>query len=75
MIIIGIHLMKKVNYNQKDAEGFIKINSITSKKKNLIIMGYGDDLMITATFASKIKKLYPNRQIVIGNIKKKLIIQ
>ena len=30
-------------------------------------MGYGDDLMITA-FAAKIKKKYPERQIVIGNI-------
>ena len=33
-------------------------------------MGYGDDLLIT-TFASKIKKQYPERQIVIGSIKKK----
>ena len=33
-------------------------------------MGYGDDLMITA-FAEKIKKKYPERQIVIGNISEK----
>ena len=33
-------------------------------------MGYGDDLMVTA-FASDIKKKYPERQIVIGNVKKK----
>ena len=31
-------------------------------------MGYGDDLLITA-FAAKIKKKYPERQIVIGNSK------
>ena len=31
-------------------------------------MGYGDDLLITA-FAAKIKKKYPERQIVIGNAK------
>ena len=31
-------------------------------------MGYGDDLLITA-FAAKIKKKYPDRQIVIGNSK------
>ena len=34
-------------------------------------MGYGDDLLITA-FAAKQKKLYPNRQIVIGNTKKRI---
>ena len=33
-------------------------------------MGYGDDLLVT-TFAAKIKKLYPERQIVIGNAEKK----
>ncbi len=33
-------------------------------------MGYGDDLMVTA-FAAKIKKKYPERQIVIGNISEK----
>tara|TARA_B100002051_G_C16686703_1_gene613034 strand:- start:475 stop:1329 length:855 start_codon:yes stop_codon:yes gene_type:complete len=33
-------------------------------------MGYGDDLLITS-FASKIKKKYPERQIVIGNATKK----
>ncbi len=33
-------------------------------------MGYGDDLLIT-DFAAKIKKKYPERQIVIGNIAKK----
>ncbi len=33
-------------------------------------MGYGDDLLIT-NFAAKIKKKYPDRQIVIGNVKKK----
>lgn len=33
-------------------------------------MGYGDDLLITK-FASKIKKQYPDRQIVIGNASKK----
>ena len=37
-------------------------------------MGFGDDLMITAT-AAKVKKKYPESQIVIGNIKKKLITQ
>ena len=34
-------------------------------------MGYGDDLLITA-FAATQKKLYPNRQIVIGNTKKRI---
>ncbi len=33
-------------------------------------MGYGDDLMITA-HASQIKKKFPERQVVIGNVKKK----
>ena len=33
-------------------------------------MGYGDDLLVT-TFAEQIKKKYPERQIVIGNAKKK----
>ena len=33
-------------------------------------MGYGDDLMVTA-LASQVKKKYPNRQIVIGNVAKK----
>ncbi len=33
-------------------------------------MGYGDDLLVTS-FAEKIKKKYPERQIVIGNAKKK----
>ncbi len=33
-------------------------------------MGYGDDLMIT-TLASKVKKQFPERQIIIGNLKKK----
>ncbi len=33
-------------------------------------MGYGDDLLVTA-FAEKIKKKYPERQIVVGNAKKK----
>ena len=33
-------------------------------------MGYGDDLMVTA-LASKTKKKYPERQIVIGNLSKK----
>ena len=33
-------------------------------------MGYGDDLLVTA-FAAKIKKIYPDRQIVIGNASKK----
>ena len=33
-------------------------------------MGLGDDLMIT-TFASQIKKKYPDRQIVIGNVSQK----
>ena len=33
-------------------------------------MGYGDDLMIT-THAMEIKKKYPDRQILIGNIKQK----
>tara|TARA_A100001015_G_scaffold146125_1_gene161999 strand:+ start:1136 stop:1987 length:852 start_codon:yes stop_codon:yes gene_type:complete len=32
-------------------------------------MGYGDDLLITS-FASKIKKQYPDRQIIIGNREK-----
>ncbi len=32
-------------------------------------MGYGDDLLITA-FAAKEKNKYPDRQIVIGNVKK-----
>ena len=32
-------------------------------------MGYGDDLLVTKIAASE-KKKYPNRQIVIGNIKK-----
>ena len=32
-------------------------------------MGYGDDLLIT-DLAAKIKKKYPERQIVIGNFKK-----
>ena len=31
-------------------------------------MGYGDDLLVTKIAASE-KKKYPNRQIVIGNIK------
>ena len=63
---------EKGNYNQKDAEGFIKINSIRLKKaKNLVKMGYGDDLLITAFFCNT-KKLYPNRQIVIGNTKKRI---
>ena len=31
-------------------------------------MGYGDDLLVTA-FAAKIKKKFPERQIVIGNSK------
>ena len=34
-------------------------------------MGYGDDLLVTA-LASKIKKQFPNRQIVIGSAEKKL---
>ena len=59
---------EKGEYNQKDAEGFIKINSIRLKKQKKVKMGYGDDLLITA-FAAK-QKLYPNRQIVIGNTKK-----
>ena len=33
-------------------------------------MGYGDDLLVTA-LASKIKKQFPNRQIVIGSAEKK----
>tara|TARA_Y100000768_G_C23955935_1_gene672778 strand:+ start:761 stop:1618 length:858 start_codon:yes stop_codon:yes gene_type:complete len=33
-------------------------------------MGYGDDLMVTA-IASKIKRKYPHRQIIIGNLNKK----
>ena len=33
-------------------------------------MGYGDDLLITS-LASKIKKKYPNNQIIIGNLSKK----
>ncbi|MDA9748758.1 hypothetical protein N9U75_01245 [Pelagibacteraceae bacterium] len=33
-------------------------------------MGYGDDLLITS-FASRVKKKYPERQIVIGNASKK----
>ena len=33
-------------------------------------MGFGDDLMVTA-LASELKKKYPDRQIVIGNVKKK----
>ncbi len=33
-------------------------------------MGYGDDLMVTA-LASRIKKKYPERQIIIGNLSKK----
>ncbi len=35
-------------------------------------MGYGDDLLITK-FAANIKKQYPERQIVIGNSKKKQV--
>ena len=33
-------------------------------------MGFGDDLLVTS-HAAKIKKQYPNKQIVIGNFKKK----
>ena len=33
-------------------------------------MGYGDDFMVTA-LASKIKKQYPDRQIIIGNSSEK----
>ena len=33
-------------------------------------MGFGDDLMITFT-ASKIKKKFPDRQVIIGDVKKK----
>ena len=36
-------------------------------------MGLGDDLMITA-FARQIKEKYPERQIVVGIVKKKQAI-
>ena len=33
-------------------------------------MGYGDDLLITK-HASEIKKKFPERQVIIGSVKKK----
>ena len=60
---------EKGDYDQKDAEGFIKINSLRLKKY-LKKMGYGDDLLITK-HASEIKKKFPERQVIIGSVKKK----
>ena len=70
MIISLVSFDEVGDYNQKDAEGFIKINSIRLKKTIVKFMGYGDDLLITS-LASKIKKQFPDRQIVIGIAAKK----
>ena len=53
------------DYNQKDAEGFIKINSVRLKK----FVNKWVTLLNKVSF--KIKKQFPDRQIVIGEAKAK----
>ena len=54
-------------YNQKDAEGFIKINSIRLKKIfNIMVLVMINDYLQSI----KNKKKFPDHQVIVGDIKK-----